>query len=195
MNWHERFKEMKRQLGYTNADIAKITGNTSDSIKSSTQPNKEIPRWLKLAIVISENNSNSTEAVEILKVKSKDDIFDFIRKKLEFDEEVLYQIQLFDLKAKYKLHKRFDMSGYEYTKGTQVKTVNSILQEFAYLGIYDYTKYLNLDFHKGCGTLYLKYFDSETNEEFNLNGYGTVEIIYEIFKRTILSDKKTRRRI
>jgi hypothetical protein len=45
---------MKKGLGYTNSDIAKITGNTPESIKTTTQPNKEIPRWLKLAIVIYE---------------------------------------------------------------------------------------------------------------------------------------------
>jgi len=45
---------MKSGLGLTNSDIAEITGNTSDSIKSVTQPNKEVPRWLKLAIVVYE---------------------------------------------------------------------------------------------------------------------------------------------
>ena len=45
---------MKSGLGLTNSDIAKITGNSSDSVKSVTQPNKEIPRWLKLAIVVYE---------------------------------------------------------------------------------------------------------------------------------------------
>ena len=53
-NWHERFKVMKKELGLSNSDIAEITGNSADSIKSVTQPNKEIPRWLKLAIVIHE---------------------------------------------------------------------------------------------------------------------------------------------
>jgi len=54
MNWHNRFKEMKKGLGMTNKDIAEITGNEYNSIKSVTQPNKEIPRWLKLAIVVYE---------------------------------------------------------------------------------------------------------------------------------------------
>lgn len=54
MNWHDRYKEMKLKLGLTNSDIAEITGNSSDSVKSVTQPNKEIPRWLKLAIVVYE---------------------------------------------------------------------------------------------------------------------------------------------
>ena len=53
-NWHERYKEMKKELGLTNSDIADITGNSADSVKSVTQPNKEIPRWLKLAIVVHE---------------------------------------------------------------------------------------------------------------------------------------------
>jgi hypothetical protein len=45
---------MKSGLGLTNSDIADITGNSSDSVKSVTQPNKEIPRWLKLAIIVYE---------------------------------------------------------------------------------------------------------------------------------------------
>lgn len=53
-NWHERYKEMKSGLGLTNSDIAQITGNSADSVKSVTQPNKQIPRWLKLAIVVYE---------------------------------------------------------------------------------------------------------------------------------------------
>lgn len=56
-NWHKRFKSMKSGLGLTNSDIADITGNSPDSIKSVTQPNKAIPRWLKLAIVVYERLS------------------------------------------------------------------------------------------------------------------------------------------
>lgn len=54
MNWHERYKEMKSELGLTNSDIADIIGNTPDSVKTVTQPNKDIPRWLWLAIVVFE---------------------------------------------------------------------------------------------------------------------------------------------
>jgi hypothetical protein len=54
MNWHKRYKTMKSALKLTNADIADIIGNSADSVKSVTQPNKEIPRWLKLAIVVYE---------------------------------------------------------------------------------------------------------------------------------------------
>jgi hypothetical protein len=58
MSWHDRFKAMKKGLGYTNSDISEITGNSPDSVKSTTQPNKELPRWLKLSIVIYERMSN-----------------------------------------------------------------------------------------------------------------------------------------
>ena len=54
MEWHDRYKAMKSELGLTNFDIADITGNSADSVKSVTQPNKDIPRWLKLAIVVYE---------------------------------------------------------------------------------------------------------------------------------------------
>jgi len=52
---------MKKALGYDNKDIADIIGNTPDSVKSTTQPNKDLPRWLKLAIVIFERMSESRE--------------------------------------------------------------------------------------------------------------------------------------
>lgn len=57
MNWHTRYKAMKSALKLNNADIAEITGNTSDSIKSTTQPSKELPRWVKLSIVVFERMS------------------------------------------------------------------------------------------------------------------------------------------
>ena len=57
MSWHNRYKAMKSALGLTNSDIADITGNSADSVKSVTQPNKELPRWLKLAIVVYERLS------------------------------------------------------------------------------------------------------------------------------------------
>ena len=65
---------------------------------------------------------------------------------------------------------------------------------FAYLGIYDFTHYLFLDFYKGNGTLYLRYFNDDNNIEIELAGYGTVEIIYIIFNFTIFSNKPKRRR-
>lgn len=93
-----------------------------------------------------------------------------------------------------KEHRKFEMSGCESETGQCTKHNLEIVNEFADLGIYDYTNYLFLDFHKGSGTLYLKYFNENENIEVELGGCGTTEIIYEIFSKTILSDKPTRRR-
>ena len=57
LSWHERYKAMKSALKLTNADISDIIGNTPDSVKSTTQPNKDLPRWLKLVIVVYERMS------------------------------------------------------------------------------------------------------------------------------------------
>ena len=57
MNWHKRFKQMKKELGLNNQDIADITELNYDSIKNQTQPKKYLPKWLKLAIVIFERMS------------------------------------------------------------------------------------------------------------------------------------------
>lgn len=56
-NWHERYKKMKSALKLTNSDISEIIGNTANSVKSTTQPNKDLPRWLKLSIVVFERMS------------------------------------------------------------------------------------------------------------------------------------------
>jgi len=61
MNWHKRYKAMKKGMGLTNSSIAKIIGNTEDSVKTTTQPNKELPRWLKLAIVVYEKFENKEQ--------------------------------------------------------------------------------------------------------------------------------------
>tara|TARA_R110001592_G_scaffold337508_1_gene624217 strand:+ start:10551 stop:10742 length:192 start_codon:yes stop_codon:yes gene_type:complete len=63
MNWHNRYIAMKKELGLTNSDISEITGNTPDSIRTVTQKNKELPRWIKLSIYVYEkyNQSNKTK--------------------------------------------------------------------------------------------------------------------------------------
>ncbi len=194
MNWHDRFKEMKEGLGLTNSDIASITGNTSDSIKTSTQPNKDLPRWLKLGIVIYESTSSKSETVEILKNQSKEDVLTFIRKRLAFDEDIINQLRYIETDGLKREHRRFEMSGYESNIGECTLHNLSLLNEFADLGIYDYTSYLFLDFYKGHGVLYLKYINANENLEYELGGDGTVEIIYKIFELTIFSNMNTRRR-
>ena len=49
---NELFKAMKKELKITNADIAEITGLTTDSVKNQTQPNKELPTWAKSMIFV-----------------------------------------------------------------------------------------------------------------------------------------------
>jgi len=195
MDWHQRFKEMKDGLGYTNSDIAMITGNTADSIKSSTQPNKELPRWLRLAIVIYETTKSKTETAEMLQKKTKKDVINFIRRRLSFDNNILSQLRHIDIEEMKKEHRRFEMSGYESIKGECTLHNQSIINEFADLGIYDYTTYLFLDFYKGTPTLYMQYFQGGENIKIELSGYGTTEIIYLIFEKTIFSNNIKRRRI
>ena len=93
------------------------------------------------------------------------------------------------------IKKRFQFSGYDDKTGDCTVNNQAIVNIFADLGIYDYTRYLFLDFYKGTPTLYFKYFGQhEENQELDFDGYSTSEIILEIFNLTILSNKHTRRR-
>lgn len=57
MNWHSRYKATKKGMKLTNTDIAEITGNTPESIATTTQPKSKFPIWAKLAIVVYERLS------------------------------------------------------------------------------------------------------------------------------------------
>jgi hypothetical protein len=132
---------------------------------------------------------------EELKSKSKNEVMNFIRQRLSFNENVKSSMRYLESDQIEKQHKRFEMSGYESKTGECTVWNTSLLNEFADLGIYDYTSYLFLDFYKGMPTLYLKYFQRNEDLEFDeWSGFGTTEIIYEIFQLTILSDKRKRRR-
>lgn len=134
--------------------------------------------------------------VKELKSKSKEEVMNFIRQRLSFDQGISGSIRGLEYDQIKQEHKRFEMSGYESQTGQCTVWNTSVLNEFADLGIYDYTSYLFLDFYKGLPMLYLKYFWEDENLEFHdWGGYGTTEIIYEIFELTIFSDKKKRRRI
>ena len=133
--------------------------------------------------------------VEELIGKSKDEVMNFIRQRLSFNENIISSMKNLESEQVEKQHKRFEMSGYESKTGECTVWNTSVLNEFADLGIYDYTSYLFLDFFKGTPTLYLKYFQKSENLEFDeWSGYGTTEIIYEIFQLTIFSSKRKRRR-
>jgi len=131
---------------------------------------------------------------DALQTKSKDEVYNFIREKLKFKSFITSQLRYIDHETIEKQHRRFEMSGYEETTGECTKHNLAIVNEFADLGIYDYTNYLFLDFYKGQGTLYLQYFHESEHFSFDLVGYGTVKIIYEIFEKTIFSGKSKRRR-
>ena len=49
---HTDFKEIKKQLGLTNALIASEIGLTSDSVKNQTAPAKDLPAWAKSMILV-----------------------------------------------------------------------------------------------------------------------------------------------
>jgi len=132
--------------------------------------------------------------VEELEQQSKDEVLKCIRERLKFSKKLLESIRSLDMDNWENEHKRFDMSGYESETGECTLWNMSILNEFADLGIYDYTHYLFLDFYKGTPTLYLKYFNTDENIEFDLTGYGTTEIIHEVFNWTIFTNRLTRRR-
>lgn len=53
MNWRNRFDRMKKYFGLTYEDIAEITGNSTDSIRTVLNRN-DIPRWAKLAVWVFE---------------------------------------------------------------------------------------------------------------------------------------------
>ena len=93
-----------------------------------------------------------------------------------------------------KEHRRFEMSGNESKTGWSTVFNTAILNEFADLGIYNYTSYLFLDFHNGTPTIYLKYFLEDENLEYTFNGYTTTEIIFEVLELTIFSGKPERKR-
>jgi hypothetical protein len=102
----------------------------------------------------------------------------------------------------------FDMSGYDATyitgkyretiarkTGTNTVYNQKVLNTFSYLGIYDYTKYLYLDFYEGIPIIYYQNWDDTHDQTIeDLVGFSTSEIIYEIFKITILSYKPKRKR-
>jgi len=101
---------------------------------------------------------------ERLKTQSKEEITGFIRGYLTNNGEKL----------------KFDMSG----ESGREDNIN-ILNSFAPFGIFDCYDFLTIDFHKGTGTVLLGNV-GRTYEIDYLGGLTTSQIIYEIFKHTIL---------
>ena len=105
-----------------------------------------------------------------LKHLTRKDVYNFIRQRLSFENNIISNLRYVDDDKMKKEHERFEMSGYESKKGECTLSNLSIVNKFADLGIYDYTYYLFLDFYKGTPTLYLKYWGSNENEEFDYTG-------------------------
>lgn len=129
-----------------------------------------------------------------LKQMTKEEVFNFIRQRLSFNDELLEQFRHVKKDDLAKEHRRFEMSGNESKTGWSTVFNTAILNEFSDLGIYNYTSYLFLDFHNGTPTIYLKYFLEDENLEYTFNGYTTTEIIFEILELTIFSGKPERKR-
>lgn len=122
--------------------------------------------------------------ISVLKEMTKNEVLDFIRL-------VLIKEGATSLED----HYRFEMSGYESKTGECTLHNQLVLNKFAFLGIYDYTTFLFLDFYKGTPTLYFEYFhDTLNTQRIDYSGDSTSEIIYDILLLTVLSDKPTRRR-
>lgn len=117
-------------------------------------------------------------------VQNEKDIKRMIKVILSFEDDFSQREQRY----------RFEMSGYENVTGDVTIYNQMILNKFAHLGIYDYTRFLVLDFYKGVGTLYFQYWNSDEVCEIEFPGLGTVEIIEEILKLTVYSGKQKRRR-
>jgi len=135
---------------------------------------------------------NDSQLIQSMYSKGmKDEILYFIRCKLSENGQLIYKDD-----RRNGLH--FEMSGY----GENVTSHNmSILNKFECMGIYDYTGALFIDFYKGGGVIYWSRDvcpdDRFGTADFNIlyvGGMTTSEIIFEIFKITILSGKNKRRR-
>jgi len=119
----------------------------------------------------------------------KEQIKNFIRFVLSNTSNVKYTLDM-----GYKLIRdgaRFNMSGY----GEKVTTENlNILNRFDYVGIYDYTRFLTVDFYKGQGVIIYQYWPDGLLGHHHVSGETTTDIIYNVLELTIFSGNETRRR-
>ncbi len=94
----------------------------------------------------------------------------FIRQRLSFNDELLEQfrhVKKDDLRKRNIVDSKCPETNQKQAWSTVFNT--AILNEFADLGIYNYTSYLFLDFHNGTPTIYLKYFLEDENLEYTFN--------------------------
>ena len=73
---------------------------------------------------------------------TKEEVFNLIRQRLSFGDELQQQLRHVDKDKFMKEHRRFEMSGFETQTGWCTVFNNDILNKFADLGIYNYTSYI-----------------------------------------------------
>lgn len=125
----------------------------------------------------------NTSDIDAIRNMPESDVKKYIRNRLRFGEDIELSLKnTVGCAQNVNQHYRFFMDGkYAYNMG--------ILLKFEDLGIFDYYEFLSLRFYKGvCYIVYgnAQLGEPKLNEITDLYGYGTVEIIYEIFKITIL---------
>ena len=137
--------------------------------------------------------NNRIKSNNILKLKNMREELDYIEDLRSMTKsEIHWFIRGNLIKEGKKI--RFEMSGYDgSSRGSCTIHNQKVLNTFAYLGIYDHTHFLCLDFYQGSPSIALMYLGGDRlmyGED--LNGYSTTEIIYKIFELTILSNKTKR---
>ena len=139
------------------------------------------------------------------KLKQMDDrqLTAFIRDRLKFPNPVTMSVRGDNYE---KEHYRFYMSGYDGGCPGQCTTHNQmVLNKFADCGIYDGVFFLTIEFYKGTPFIIYRYWDDYWRDQIDskseslmnvieLPGYGTVEIIMEVFKIAIFNCNCKRRR-
>ena len=139
--------------------------------------------------------------VSQLRMMTEAEVYAFIRKRLSFREHHLLWQEYMDREHPEgldsegrRLGLHFEMSGYDTPEVTNTVYNQQLLAVFADLGIYSYWKLTALLFWKGAGTLYLKQYSRDPLHEECMGGLTTTDIIYAVFKATVLSNMDIRRR-
>ncbi|MCD8166929.1 MAG: hypothetical protein LUE93_12930 [Bacteroides sp.] len=122
---------------------------------------------------------------ETLKTLSREEVYQFIRECLIFPPPPEDRNDNAGVTTFRQPYHRFSIA----TSSAESSLNQLILSRFADLGIYNYTNYLYLDFYEGIPTLYFQYREEAANRMIELPGVDTVEIIYEIFRYTIFSER------
>jgi hypothetical protein len=145
---HDDYNEMKDDLGWTNADVAKVVGFEATSVKNQTQPKSDLPLWAQTLILmwyqehegqigkhvvdadVAEYNKTLKNDLEAVKdeLKSKDEVINALEQKLKRSESALKKTT--ELLDKLKSLENESMLDYSNVKNltllkSKVKSLNS----------------------------------------------------------------------